>query len=58
MFESFQFVKVRRGKGCESSAAATREVESHDAVIVGIRVSLHEAGQLGAIDELDDTVVT
>lgn len=46
------------GELAEAAGAAVREGDAYDAVVVAVRAATHQAGGLGPIDELDDTVMT
>jgi len=45
------------GQGCEDPRALRRQPDPHHPVVFGIPLAAHEARRLGAVHELDGTVV-
>ena len=56
--EAAQLFDVSRRQGLQLPAAQGRETEPDDAVVAGVLGPGHQARLLGAVDELDDAVVS
>lgn len=48
---------MRGGQSIEHTPAGRGQLQAHDSAIINVVGSLHEAGVLGSIDELDEAVM-